>query len=121
ILTARIRRDLPSPDKLAFFNEFLTSPTSALRLEPGNGELVWRNHSKDANAGDLLMPIAYSAIDLMTGVRAAKVRQCQDERGCGWLFVDESRVQNRRWCSMGDCGNRAKAHRHYERMRRRSP
>jgi predicted RNA-binding Zn ribbon-like protein len=64
-----------------------------------------------------LMPIAFSAVELMTGVRAARVRQCQDDRGCGWLIVDESRAQNRRWCSMGDCGNRAKAHRHYERVR----
>jgi len=44
----------------------------------------------------------------MTGRRAGKVRRCQDDRGCGWLFVDESRMQNRRWCSMRGCGNKAK-------------
>jgi predicted RNA-binding Zn ribbon-like protein len=51
----------------------------------------------------------------MTGPRAERVRQCADEQGCGWLFLDQSRLNNRRWCSMGDCGNRAKARRHYRR------
>nr|WP_221383261.1 CGNR zinc finger domain-containing protein [Actinoplanes polyasparticus] len=27
---------------------------------------------------------------------------------CGWVFVDGSRNMSRRWCDMGDCGNRAK-------------
>jgi predicted RNA-binding Zn ribbon-like protein len=62
---------------------------------------------------DLLAPIAWSAADLMTGARAQRVRQCEDNKGCGWLFLDESRAGTRRWCSMGDCGNRAKARRHY--------
>ncbi|MGK9243238.1 CGNR zinc finger domain-containing protein, partial [Inquilinus limosus] len=68
----------------------------------------------------LLRPIALSAAALLTGPRAGRVRQCQDERGCGWLFIDESRAQNRRWCSMGDCGNRAKASRHRARLRARA-
>jgi predicted RNA-binding Zn ribbon-like protein len=27
---------------------------------------------------------------------------------CGWVFVDTTRNASRRWCDMGDCGNRAK-------------
>ncbi|MCL4825828.1 MAG: CGNR zinc finger domain-containing protein [Caldilinea sp.] len=34
---------------------------------------------------------------------------------CGWLFFDASRNRSRRWCSMEDCGNRAKARLHYKR------
>jgi len=33
--------------------------------------------------------------------------------------VDESRNGSRRWCSMKDCGNRAKARRHYHRVKGR--
>lgn len=36
--------------------------------------------------------------------------------GCGWLFLDASPTRRRRWCSMSDCGNRAKATR-YRRQR----
>jgi predicted RNA-binding Zn ribbon-like protein len=117
VLTARIRNEEPSLNTLVLFNAVLSQPNPTLRLDRMSGELLWRSRSPEGHGTDLLMPIAFSAVELMTGVRAARVRQCQDDRGCGWLFVDESRAQNRRWCSMGDCGNRAKAHRHYERVR----
>ena len=45
----------------------------------------------------------------------ARVRMCEAPDGCGWLFYDETRNGTRRWCSMKDCGNRAKARRHYAR------
>ncbi|GAB2966266.1 CGNR zinc finger domain-containing protein [Amycolatopsis acidiphila] len=45
-----------------------------------------------------------------------RLRQCADE-GCGWLFLDASRNGSRRWCSSADCGNRARARRHYRRAR----
>ncbi len=32
---------------------------------------------------------------------------------CGWLYLDESRNQKRKWCMMQTCGNRAKARRFY--------
>ena len=32
-------------------------------------------------------------------------------------ILDESRAGTRRWCSMGDCGNRAKARRHYHKSK----
>ncbi|MEV6411551.1 CGNR zinc finger domain-containing protein [Kribbella sp. NPDC051718] len=44
-----------------------------------------------------------------------RLRECQDS-GCGWLFLDRSKNGSRRWCSSGDCGNRARAKRHYQRL-----
>ena len=35
--------------------------------------------------------------------------------GCGWLFIDESPNQGRRWCDMKVCRNRAKARRQQNR------
>ncbi len=46
----------------------------------------------------------------------ARVKACA-EAGCGTLFHDTSRNRSRRWCAMEDCGNRAKARRHYARTR----
>ncbi|MBH1936716.1 CGNR zinc finger domain-containing protein [Streptomyces sp. AV19] len=48
-----------------------------------------------------------------------RVRRCEGP-GCGWFFLDRSRGGTRRWCSSGDCGNRARARRHYARTRGRS-
>jgi predicted RNA-binding Zn ribbon-like protein len=46
-----------------------------------------------------------------------RVHSCANPR-CGWMFVDTSRNRARRWCEMAGCGNRAKAHAHYARVRR---
>jgi predicted RNA-binding Zn ribbon-like protein len=58
-----------------------------------------------------LWPIARDAAELLANKRIATIGVCHGD-GCGWLFLD--RTHRRRWCSMADCGNRAKAARHYE-------
>jgi predicted RNA-binding Zn ribbon-like protein len=118
LLIARIANAAPPIEALDYFNALLVRPADGIRLRSISGELVWC--IDEASDSDLLKPIIMSAINLMTGPKAHRVRQCQDDRGCGWLFVDESRALNRRWCSMGDCGNRAKAQRHYRRSRGKS-
>jgi predicted RNA-binding Zn ribbon-like protein len=64
----------------------------------------------------LLAPVLWSAGDLLTGPQLARVRECANDK-CLWLFLDESKNGTRRWCSMSACGNRAKAHRHYARLK----
>jgi predicted RNA-binding Zn ribbon-like protein len=119
ILVARIGGMAPPEAALNLFNDLLARSMPGANLAWEAGELTWNVRSQ-SDALDVLKPIIISAAELMAGTRAGRVKQCQDERGCGWLFVDESRAQNRRWCAMGDCGNRAKAHRHYQRARRPS-
>src|SRR5207302_10494197 len=115
ILLSRIADEPCDRSALRIFNAVLQAPAADLRIALSRGTLSWRSRDRPAAVNDLLKPIAWSAAGLLTGPDCEKVRQCQDERGCGWLFVDRSRAQNRRWCSMGDCGNRAKVLRHYHR------
>lgn len=71
-------------------------------------------------ADDALEQIEYeairSAMDLLLSITPKKIKQCE---GCGWFFHDTSRTHARRWCSMDLCGNRAKARRHYERVKQK--
>jgi predicted RNA-binding Zn ribbon-like protein len=60
--------------------------------------------------------LAASAISLLTSAEGKRIRACAGDR-CDWLFVDGSRNHMRRWCSMDECGNRAKMKR---RQRRRN-
>lgn len=69
-----------------------------------------------ATASALLTPMLWSAADLLTGTLLGRVRECANDK-CLWLFLDESKNGTRRWCSMKACGNRAKAHRHYTRLK----
>jgi predicted RNA-binding Zn ribbon-like protein len=58
--------------------------------------------------------LVIDAWDLLTTDQLQRVRECPGDR-CGWLFLDESRAGNRRWCDMRTCGNRAKVRTHYSR------
>lgn len=59
----------------------------------------------------VLWPVARSAARLLVSDQLSRVRECEADSGCGWLFVDTSKNGRRRWCDMQVCGNRAKARR----------
>jgi predicted RNA-binding Zn ribbon-like protein len=64
--------------------------------------------------------LADALVDLLRHADLDRLRVCPlDEGGCGFLFLDRSRNLSRRWCSMEDCGAKAKARRLTERRRAR--
>jgi predicted RNA-binding Zn ribbon-like protein len=65
----------------------------------------------------LLAPVLWSAADLLVGGGHRRVRRCANDE-CLWLFHDASKTGTRRWCNMASCGNRAKARRHYLKVKR---
>jgi len=93
-----------------------------LRDAPAIGHLAHRQGRSIWTTGrfpDLrlpLVPIAISAASLLVAKERAQAKSCGDAR-CGWVFLDETPRQTRVWCSMEDCGNRAKARAHYARRR----
>ncbi|OBG23582.1 CGNR zinc finger domain-containing protein [Mycobacterium sp. 852002-51057_SCH5723018] len=60
--------------------------------------------------------LAVESVALLTAVPRSRVKRCGDS-DCGWLFLDSSHRQNRRWCSTADCGNRARVRSFYRRTR----
>lgn len=64
---------------------------------------------------------AFSAIGLVTSDAIDRVKQCADERGCGWLFVDTTRNRSRLFCFSSECGNRARQAKFRERQRASDP
>ncbi len=65
----------------------------------------------------VLWPIASSAMDVLTSEEWKHVKQCPGIGDCGWLFLDTSKNGSRQWCSMQECGSRAKMRRQYARKR----
>ncbi len=100
---------------LEVLNEYLARGLSRVRVAEGEGSYDWRwdgNLSPDM----MLYPIASSAASLLTSDDLGRVRECaNEEEGCGSLFLDCSKSQTRRWCSMKSCGNRAKSRVFYDR------
>ena len=118
ILQSRIRSETLPDKELRVLNRMLAAAPRRVCLVPKENGFGWWAGPRQTAPTDMLAPIAWSAADLLTGPRVQRVRQCADEKGCGWLFIDESRAGTRRWCSMGECGNRAKARRHYLRRKK---
>jgi predicted RNA-binding Zn ribbon-like protein len=101
---------------LAALNAALAAALARRELRAAGDELAWAVGPESSAVPLLLAPVVWSAGDLLVSGRCARVRRCGNER-CLWLFLDDSKSGNRRWCSMRSCGNRAKAHRHYLRYR----
>ena len=68
----------------------------------------------DESFAALLWPIVHSAGELLLSEELAHVKECPS---CGWLFLDTSKNQSRRWCSMNTCGARDKMRRYHKRQR----
>lgn len=62
----------------------------------------------------VLWPVIHSAGELLLSSELGQVKECP---GCGWLFLDTSKNQSRRWCSMNTCGARDKMRRYHKRQR----
>ena len=105
---------IPAED-LEYLNAAVRAAMAHLVLVPTDGGFVWEWAPEADGINLILWPVARAAASLLTSDLAGRVRECEDDRGCGYLFIDQSKNHSRRWCSMDSCGNRAKARRHYAR------
>lgn len=64
---------------------------------------------------------AVSGMGLLASPSLARVKQCADDRGCGWLFLDTTRNASRQFCFSTECGNRARQVRFRARHQEREP
>ena len=106
----------PQAADLATFNAELSGALAQSRIVSTAEGFAWDWAGAEDALDGMLWPVVHDAADLLTSKELDRIGQCADDR-CGWLFLDTSRNRSRRWCSMEDCGNRAKARRHYERKR----
>lgn len=117
----RVFRDLsrgesPQPADLESLSDWYQAAVAHAHLVPAGDRYGWAWEKSDAAPDRVLWPVARAAVELLFSPdELERVGQCEDDRGCGWLFIDTSRNRSRRWCSMESCGNRAKARRYYRR------
>jgi predicted RNA-binding Zn ribbon-like protein len=89
----------------------------ALRLEPQRSGFRWRFSHEESDLAPMLAPVLRSVAELLTSEDLDRVREC-DSGTCFWLFLDTSKNGTRRWCDMKVCGNREKARRHHDRVKK---
>jgi predicted RNA-binding Zn ribbon-like protein len=120
VISRAIAGESQEESDMSALNRELSIALSHLRVMPADGAYGWGwNRSGDGGVALLdspLWPVAQSAAELLTSPKLGRVKLCAGE-GCGWVFLDESRNNSRRWCDSRDCGNRERVRRHLARKR----
>jgi predicted RNA-binding Zn ribbon-like protein len=114
VLLPFARGGRPTDADLQAFSDRLQKVSLWLRLASRKGRYQLEDSSDDP-LDKIRTAVIRSAADLLLSGSPERIRECGE---CGWMFYDTSRNHLRRWCSMEICGNRAKARRHYERVKR---
>ena len=115
IFSAIAHKGRAPPKDLQILNEYLAKSLSRMVVKETGEGYEW-GLSCDTAPEMMLYQVAESAAMLLTSEDLPRVRECaNEEEGCGSLFLDCSKSQTRRWCSMESCGNRAKSRAFYDR------
>jgi predicted RNA-binding Zn ribbon-like protein len=101
----------PAREALHRLNERLSAANSRRIISPSTLAWTWKPSDERLAAFD---PLLLDAAGLVTGANRDRLRHCPS---CDWLFEDQTRNGQRRWCDMADCGSRDKAHRYYHRRK----
>jgi predicted RNA-binding Zn ribbon-like protein len=80
--------------------------------------LEWRTLRRWRTPDSLLLPVAHAIANFVTSEDLSRVKSCE-KSPCTLFFLDRTRGQVRRWCSMTLCGNRAKQALYRSRLKRR--
>jgi predicted RNA-binding Zn ribbon-like protein len=116
ILSSAAQSRSPGEADMTRFNQYLSGALLHSKISSGADSFSWSWDKAGGPADRILWSLVREAANLITSGEIKRVGECADDRGCGYLFIDTSRNHSRRWCSMEDCGNRAKAQRHYKKI-----
>lgn len=116
MLSAAASHEAIDAADLTGFNQYLSKALLNCRISPNEGQFTWSWDPAGDPSDRIQWTLVREAANLITSDEIKRVGECADDRGCGYLFIDTSRNHSRRWCSMQDCGNRAKAQRHYQKI-----
>jgi predicted RNA-binding Zn ribbon-like protein len=103
------------PEALAEVNRAIRARERIELVAERDGVSIGHSHVGDP-LDDALARLADPLVDQIQAGNADRLRICAND-ACRWIFFDESRAGQRRWCDMATCGNRAKAARHRARAK----
>lgn len=110
IFSASIEGTTPSKADVDVFNAVLRTGYHALELT-SEGHLLPLYRTTEKSKGEVLLPIALSALQLIGKEEDKRLHKCENER-CILLFYDTTKSATRRWCSLA-CLDRARSAQRY--------
>jgi predicted RNA-binding Zn ribbon-like protein len=103
------------PSILKQYNTLLNQALAHFEWKPLKREL---HFTLKENAADLLQPlwmIVRASHQLLLETNYERIKECSR---CGWIFLDETKNNNRRWCNPSTCGSVEKMHRYYQKVKK---
>src|SRR5580704_8709638 len=116
IFSALMNKQTAPQGAMERLNGNLHNTALHVRLVQRAGSCGWKFDEMTSVLDGVLWPIVRAAADLLTSSDLALVRACSSPTS-QWLFLDTSKNHHRRWCSMEQCGNRAKARKFYSKKK----
>jgi predicted RNA-binding Zn ribbon-like protein len=111
IFSALVEERSPEKKDIDVLNEVLKTGYASLDLTE-QGELVSIYRTADTQKGLILLPIALSALRLISTGERKRLHHCENSR-CILFFYDTTKSATRRWCSLG-CMDRARSAQRYK-------
>ncbi|QPP05317.1 hypothetical protein G4Z16_01715 [Streptomyces bathyalis] len=115
LVLARITQRPVTAADIRVINDWARRRTPAPQLSADEPFTLQTRDGDDV--GTALGVVARDAIELVTSTRATSLRACE-ATDCGMPYLDLSQGHTRRWCSMKECGNRAKVAAHRARRKK---
>jgi predicted RNA-binding Zn ribbon-like protein len=116
LFTAVIERRPVDEEDLEELNRVLAIGYQSLEMGAG-GKPTTIYRTTEPPYGAVLLPIALSALNIITQGEPERLHKCANER-CVGLFYDTTRSATRHWCSSA-CMNRARSLHHYREAKAR--
>ena len=111
LLSSRIDGIAAPASALRECDRWLHRAWASLSLDPASGDgVAWPPACVDARLP--LKRIALSALEVLRAEEPHRLKRCASPDSCGWLFYDDSRGGQRRWCAMEACGTLEKMRRY---------
>lgn len=106
----------PGQADVAAVNSALETAPERKSVSWLEGRFVWTTADQPAKNRLLAPELLWSIGQLLTDGEYNRIKQCKDDRGCGWILYDMTRNRSRQWCSSESCGNRARARKFYHKQ-----
>lgn len=106
-----------APSLLEKFNKALTNALSRLQFEKTDAGIKASLKHDDTDLMAPLWPVMKSAYDILTNEEHVRIKECAT---CGWIFLDQTKNNKKRWCSPLSCGTMDKSKRYYQKKKEKT-
>lgn len=117
IFNGLAQKETISNRDLSFFEKLILKVQKATKLQANDGIPAEILQINKTNLNDYLLSIIKSGYELFLSNQINRIKECGH---CGWIYLDNSKNNSRKWCSMETCGSQIKAKRYYQNKKKKN-